>query len=241
MTIESTVETKWPVRHVLGYLPGLSGKEWCTICLGEYLVVVMAQYDSSPPIVEDGVVYDAANDNASGVAVMLEAIRVIQETDYQPMRSFLFVAYSGEGLDGGSNVYDPEAIRFLQAKTGFTEFKLEAIVKLRGLGGGSGNNLEVSAGGSLRLAETFENAAKRMGVRVSRADEAIDIGVIYEDRDAFSLSGEEAPTVRLHWQGWDEHSRLATDTISTLSVDDIEDAGEALAMALMIIGREDEY
>ncbi len=43
----------------------------------------------------------AANNNASGVAVMLEAIRTMQQSGYQPHKTFLFVAYSAEGLEGG--------------------------------------------------------------------------------------------------------------------------------------------
>jgi hypothetical protein len=211
-------------------------------CLDTELIVVMAQYDS-PPLGPDGVVYPAANNNASGIAVMLEAIRVMQETDYEPYRSFLFVAYSGEGLEGGESVSDPDVTRFLQAQPGFTSFKLEAIVKLRGVGGGTGDRLEISAGGSLRLAELFETAARRMGVTTVRADETIDISVIYEGGNVLPLvqEGQKAPTVRLFWEGWDEHSRLPTDTLANISAANLEEAGHTLALSLMILGREREY
>jgi len=173
---------------------------------------------------------------------MLEAIRVMQETDYEPYRSFLFVAYSGEGLEGGEFVSDPDVTRFLQAHPGFTNFKLEAIVKLRGVGGGTGDRLEISAGGSLRLAELFETAARRLGVDTVRADETIDIGVIYEGESVLPLvqEGQEAPVVRLFWEGWDEHSRLPTDTLANISAANLEEAGRTLALSLMILGRERE-
>jgi ABC-type dipeptide/oligopeptide/nickel transport system permease subunit len=238
--ISGTIDDDLTVRNVIGLLPGTSGKERCTICLGVELVVVMAQYDS-PSAGPTGQVSASANDNASGVAVMLEALRVMQETDYQPYRSFLFVAYSGEGLDGGAIVSDPDVNRFLQAKTGFTEFQLEAIVQLRGLGGGSGDRLLVSSGGSLRLADLFESSARQMGVRSVRADEAIDLGVVFEGSTTGGESVQKAPVVRLQWEGWEENSRLPTDTVENISADDLEEAGRALAMALMILGREQNY
>jgi len=156
MSVSGTIVDRWPVKHVLGLLPGTSGMQSCRECLGHKLVVVLAQYDS-PPVDLQGP-YPAANDNASGVAVLLEAIRTLQDTAYQPYRSILFVAYSGEGQDGGELVNEPDVSRFLQARTGFTNFELEAIVRLRGVGGGAGDRLEISAGGSLRLAELFEDA-----------------------------------------------------------------------------------
>ena len=100
MDVQGVIEEKWPVQHVIGYRPGDFGYELCQDCLDKELVVVMAQYDSPPPG-PNGEVSPAANDNASGVAVMLEAIRVLEEADYQPRRSFLFIAYGGEGSDGG--------------------------------------------------------------------------------------------------------------------------------------------
>jgi len=118
MEVQGTIEEKWPVQHVIGYRPGDFGYELCADCLDKEIVVVMAQYDSPPPGPNGGF-SPAANDNASGVAVMLEAIRVLDEADYQPRRSFIFIAYSGEGSDGGEPVNDPDIKRFLQAKTGF--------------------------------------------------------------------------------------------------------------------------
>jgi len=239
ISIEGTLIEDWPVKNVIGLIPGTHGWDNCADCLGKKLIVVLAQYDN-PPIGPRGF-FPAANDNASGVAVMLEAIRILQETEYQPYKSFLFIAYSGEGLDGGKLVSEPDVKMFLQANPAFSNFDLEAIVKLRGVGGGEGERLEVSAGGSLRLAELFEKAARQMGVRVVRADESIDIGLIYDQSNPFLESGQEAPVLRLYWEGWEEHSRLPTDTLENISVANLEDAGRTLALSLMILGRETNY
>jgi hypothetical protein len=240
MQVEGTLVSGWPVQHVIGYIPGTAGYEGCQDCLDRDMVVVMAQYDN-PPGGPEGVFFPGANDNASSVAVMLEALRVMNDSDYQPFRSFLFVAYTGEGLDGGEPVSNPDANRFLQAKTGFARiFDIEAVIILRGLGAGTGDRLEVSAGGSLRLAELFEEIAGEVGVDVYRSKETIDISLIYDEISAFQ-SGQEAPTVRLFWEGWEATSRRSEDTLASISQTNLEKAGETLALSLMILGRETQY
>jgi hypothetical protein len=81
--VEGEREEGWPVQNVIGYLPGTHSYDYCADCLGKQLIVVMAQYDT-PPTGPTGEIVPAANDNASGVAVMLEAIRVLQDADYEP-------------------------------------------------------------------------------------------------------------------------------------------------------------
>ncbi len=240
VSVSGEVEDKWPVRHVIGYIPGTHSYDYCYDCLGKQLIVVMVQYDS-PPIGPDGSAPPGANDNASGIAVMLEAIRVIQETDYEPYKSMLFVAYSGEGLEGGEIASHPDVKRFLQARPGISKFELEAIIELRGVGTASGRKLEIAASGSLRLAELAERAARHVGVRSVRAEETIDIGVVYDERSAASGPRQEAPTVRLFWTGWEERSRTPDDGLDNVSSGNLGKAGQALAMALMILGREREY
>ena len=69
----------------------------------------------------------------------------------------------------------------------------------------------------------------------------LDIGLIYDESNTFYKGGQEAPVVSLSWQGWQEGSRTARDTLESLSVEKLEDSGRTLAMALMILARETEY
>ena len=172
---------------------------------------------------------------------MLEVIRTMQETGYQPYKTFLFIAYSGEGQEDGISVSRPEVSRFLQAKQGFADtFEIEAVVELRGLGAGQGDGLILSAGGSKRLADLSETSAQRMDVRVSRAREPLDISIIFEDKNV-AEGGQEAPNIQLSWEGWEATSRLPTDTLDTISQDKLEQSGRALALTLMTLGRETQY
>lgn len=238
MEVQGTVYEKVTVRHVIGHMPGTYGLPG--LQLDDHLIVVLAQYDTPPPN-PDGGPYLGANDNASGLAVMLEAIRVMQESGYQPYKTFLFVAYSGEGLEGGSPASRPEVAKLLQAKHGFSfAFEIEAVIDLRGLGAGEGEGLILSTGGSLRLVNLFKKVARRMGVRASRAGEVLDLSIVFETGSSFD-SGEEAPRISIAWDGWEASSHVRTDNLEAISVDKLEKSGRALSLALMIMGREIQY
>ena len=63
---------------------------------------------------------------------------------------------------------------------------------------------------------------------------------IYEEGSPYE-SGQDAPEVRLSWEGWAEDARLPSDTMDNISVDNLSDAGRTLTLALMIMGRERQY
>jgi hypothetical protein len=249
MAVPGSMHERVPVRHILGQLPGQAGHiegapQADAAKLDHELVVVIAQYDAPPPMPDEGRSdqrYPAANDNASGVAVMLEVIRTLGESGYEPYRSFLFVAYSGEGQEGGEWVYPPDVERFLEAKRGFSEnFELEAVVNLRGLGAESGDGVVISAGGSLRLADLLERAADQMGVSSHRSGEPIDISIVFEEKE-LGEKAQEVPEVGLTTEGWEAVSCTPLDTSESISRDRLEEAGRTLSLALMILGRERRY
>jgi len=236
--VDGAIVERMPVRHVLGSWTGLSDSRYGG--LNNEMIVVMAQYDA-PPMTPDGSYYPGANDNASGVAVMLEAIRAMKDSGYQPYRTFLFVAYAGEGQEGGEWVSPPDAERFLEAKKGFSSsFDIEAVVDLRGLGAGDGDALVIAAEGSMRLADLLSKSANQMGVKAERAGKRMDVSIIFEDKSRYD-SGQEAPKVGLRWEGWEKTSRRPGDTIANLSEEKLERAGRALSLALMTLGRERQY
>lgn len=90
-------------RNVLGLLRGSDPE------LAESTVVVGAHYDhlghgGFGSVGEVGEIHNGADDNASGVAVMLETARRLAEGP-RPARSILFIAFTGEelGLIGSSH------------------------------------------------------------------------------------------------------------------------------------------
>jgi hypothetical protein len=224
---------------VLGFIPGTAGLSERTGQLNSNLIMVIAPYDS-PPRDVDGLFRPAANSSASGVAIMLETMRTIQESGYEPYKTLLFVAYSSEGLEGGEVVSTPDPGKLLQARSSFVNnVNLEAVVHLRGLGAGSGDKLALTTSGSQRLAGLFESAAHQIGVNTTRVDEGMDLRLVFEN--AARGRGQDAPQIGLSWQGWESDRGTSHDTPDKISASKLEEAGRTLSLALMILGRETEY
>jgi hypothetical protein len=78
-----------PARNVLGLLPGTDPPQ------KDEIVIIGAHYDHVG-VDPDGTIYNGANDNASGVAVLLEIARMWQAQGYHPARSVLFAAWDAE-------------------------------------------------------------------------------------------------------------------------------------------------
>jgi hypothetical protein len=244
--VRGTLHEDVQVRNVIGHMPGraasIDGAPSAEAAKMDHrLIVVSAQYDG-PPQTPEGLPCPGANDNASGLAVMLEAVRVMKETGYQPYKTLLFVAYSGEGFEGGEPVARPPDVRkILQAKTGFsTSFEPEAVVELRGLGSGRGEAIAVSSGGSMRLGKLVETCARLMRVPVRKVSDPLDISIVFEDK-SYKEGGQEAPTLFLSWEGWEVTSRMPSDALETISARNLEQAGRLLGLTLMAMGRETQY
>jgi hypothetical protein len=90
--------TETQARNVLGLLPGADPSQ------RDDIVIVGAHYDHAG-VDPDGTIYNGANDNASGVAVMLEIARLWQAQGYRPVHSVLFAAWDAEeqGLLGSKH------------------------------------------------------------------------------------------------------------------------------------------
>jgi hypothetical protein len=131
--------------------------------------------------------------------------------------------------------------RYLSAKSGFsTAFTVEAIVELRGVGAGSGNEMAIIAGGSLRLTELVEEAARRMNVPATRLGEPVDVSVVFDEQQNAG-GGHVAPEVGVSWLGWEETSRTEADTLEEVSAEKLQLVGRATTLALMALGREINY
>jgi ABC-type dipeptide/oligopeptide/nickel transport system permease subunit len=239
MEVNGTIYEKVTVNQVIGHWPGEAGY-LSSQKMDHRLIVVLAKYDN-PPVPYTGEIYQGANDNASGVAIMLEMIRTMQETGYEPYRTFLFVAYCGEGEEGGIPATRPPVSQLLQSKAGFASFlEPEAVVELHSVGAGEGVSLTFSGSGSLRLTTLFEDAARRMGVKTERVGGDVDLSVIYRTGSSRE-SAEETPIILLTWDGWEATSQLPVDQIETISTDKLKQAGEVATLGVMIMGRELDY
>jgi uncharacterized protein len=141
-------------RNVLGVLPGRDPD------YADQVIVIGAHYDHLGQA-PDGTVWPGANDNASGVAVVLEIARSWQEQGYVPQHTVLFAAWDAEeiGLVGSSHY------------VAHPRYPLEhtvAMIQLDMSGAGS-DTLYVDGPGE--LAERLRAAANELGLEVEISDD----------------------------------------------------------------------
>jgi HAMP domain-containing protein len=228
MDLKGKVQENVPVVNVIGQLPGSSA------ALDNEMIIVAAQYDA--PSIDAGRLYPGANDNASGVAAMLEAIRTLRDSGYQPLRTFLFVAYSGEGLPDLAAA--PEITTYLEARTGFnTAFDIQGVIYLRGLAVGGENTLAIWSRDNSDFSKLLSTAANLSGMETERVVGSPTMNIFVPDLPEADLTAQ-FPVVGLSRQGWERSARLSGDSSTFISPQDLEASGEALSLGLMILGRE---
>ncbi len=121
------------LANVVGMLPGSNR------ALSDQPVIVGAHFDHLGMDEETGRPYPGADDNASGIAVMLEVASNLSRS-FTPERPIVFVAFTGEeaGLIGSQHFVD-------NPPGGFATESLYAMVNLDAVGRLEGRNLEVFA------------------------------------------------------------------------------------------------
>jgi len=174
-----------PLKNVIGFIPGINPD------LKEQSLIISAHYDHLglgwPDVHkgDEGKIHFGADDNASGVAVMLEFARQIA-SKWKPERSIVFVAFTGEeaGLRG-SKYYVNNESQFPAKKT-FSVINLDTVGRL------NNNPLTVfGANSASELVHVFRGAFFVTGIQVNPVMN--DMGT--SDQASFLQSG--IPAVQL--------------------------------------------
>jgi len=199
--------------NVVGLLEGSDAK------LNKELVVVTAHYDGAGRQ-PDGTVLEGANDDAAGVATMLEILRLWTRRAFQPRRTMLFAAWTGgEWEYSGAHEY-------VASQAPYTILETVAVVNLDGLGRGSN---ELLIGGDAKLVDLLLRSAESNGIPAREGDISH-----YPYQNAF-----KAPTVTVGWS--DDGIPPQEDTVDRISVSQLGAAGQAINLALITLSREYEY
>ena len=224
-TIEETVE----VRNVLGILRGSDPK------LKDSFILVSAHYDhlgrqTSGP---GDLVFHGANDDASGVAAMLEIAGAL--TGRRPRRSILFAAFYGEE-DGlvGSRYYGQHPIVPIEKmagqinleQLGRTDVDDEKELAAYNLTGFDFTNLNI----------TLSRAAKRHGVRIFKKDKMSDPFFAQSDNQSMANLGVPSTTASVGYMFPDYHQR--TDTWEKLDYSNLAKITDSLADGVLAIARD---
>lgn len=153
-------------RNVLALLPGSDPEHM------DEVVVIGAHYDhlGREP---DGAVMTGANDNASGVAAILEIARLWQSQDFRPARSVLFAAWDGEeqGLLGSEHYVENPTYPITQTV---------AMLNLDMVGAGEKLQIDGEGGVAAQLqasAETFGITATHSSIGRSDHASFYEVGI----------------------------------------------------------------
>lgn len=195
--------------NVVGYIAGIDADS-----RGQRILVA-ADLGGDPP---------GADENASGVAVMLEMARLLQELEFIPKRTIVFAAFDEGGGEQFAGVPPLPT----------TRSEVWTTVSIRGIGAGGERLARVEEGAG--LARSFDESARRFGVRTEDLEDYRFFFVISGSR--LSWSQEK---VNKSFQGLavtrlgDERSGTAADTLDRLDREQLTRAAQALAHFVMVL------
>jgi len=199
--------------------------------MSNQVIIVSAYYDGLGMGL-DGTLYPGANDNASGVATMLEIARVLKEAPYPPKRTVLFVAWpDGERYEGLS------VSNVMNGKAYFRSLTAEAVIELSGVGAGTGEAIALGQGSSYRLVQLFQKAADRVGASTTTRGRGPHYGIPTD----LGYGGRSALTAYVSWDGSDRTAHTVEDTFEGIDPQKLEQVGQTTLLALTVLNREVEY
>ena len=158
--------------------------------------IVLAAHHDHLGISPSGAVFNGADDNAAGVAALIEAATIIRQSGLRPRQNIVFCSFSGE--EEGD--YGSEALGALIATSGLAD--RVAMINIDGIGATGGSYFGVWDEGALNAApvvKALQTAGALLGEQV--VEEGTDIG---SDAQSFDWQyGIPAVTVDWNW-GQDE-------------------------------------
>jgi hypothetical protein len=221
--------------NIIGFIPGIGAQTESGTGRGlnSQVIVVHAYYDGLG-VGPDGTLYAGANDNASGVATMLEMARVLNHGPYQPKKTVVFVAWTGGERRQVLNVRDA-----MNAKLGFSSLTVEAVIELGGVGAGDGTGIALGDGSSYRLVRLFQGAAGRIGVSTTTRGRGPHFGMPIGMRP--DTGSQSALPIYISWDGSDQKAHTTLDTFEALDPKKLEQVGQTTLLAVTVLSREVEY
>ncbi len=203
LNVDLNEERNAESANIFGFLPGSDP------ALSDEIIIVSAHYDHVGN--DPNRAYSGANDNASGVATMLEIAQHWQETGHQPQRSVLFVAWGAQELgEMGSRYYIENPLYPLE--------NIAALLQLDAIANGDAHHLDAqgSRENEGQLLYSIEHAKDLLGGRLQlsfpeeRGEQPFSPNVLF-DRDRIGISSDHAPfrdegiqAMRIAWREADE-------------------------------------
>jgi hypothetical protein len=212
------------VRNVIAVWPGED------VALDGEAIVIAAHYDGLGRL-PDGTLYAGANDNASGVATLLEMIRTLKAQDFRPKRTLIFYAWCG-----GERHRAVDYAYALKAKTGLDTLKIVAGLELEGVGAGTGSSALIWHATRERLVETVRQAARQTHTPLSTRGSGL-----HQDARLWPLPGGTVPSASISWSGSDTLAHLPEDTPERIAATKIAQVGKMMSLTVMVLASDPAY
>jgi peptide/nickel transport system permease protein len=205
--------------NVAGYIPGSDAR------VQAHRILVVAPYSGPSPL--EGQIYPGADENASGVAVMLEILRLWGEQEFVPKHTVVFAAFDENG--GRKFIQDP----ILPTPSLVSESWTAVIID--GVGAGDTRLARLQAGGA--YAKLFDRSARTMG---ARTEDLAQWPFFFAGATGpgYGLSADPAYSGLAVTRLGDALSGTLLDTMEHISPDELEKAGQVLAHFLMVLSSQ---
>jgi aminopeptidase YwaD len=213
--------------QVIGVYPGedvLAGRD-------NEVIIISAYYDGLG-IGPDGTLYPGANDNASGIATLLEMARLLKASAYRPDRTILFVVWAGGERGERFSVKS-----ITNARPGGGSLTVTEVIELSGVGYGTGDSIALSEESSFRLVRLFQSAADKLSVPTTTRGR----NPHYGREISFQFGERTALTLSVSWDGSDHLAHTVMDTPQIIDPEKLYDVGSTTTLVVFILSRETDY
>lgn len=225
LSLPSELRHGVPSRHVIAIWPGED------VTLNRQVVIVSAYYDGLGRA-PDGTLYPGANDNASGVATMLEIARTLKEQQFKPKRTILFVAWCGGERHRAVNYST-----FLDVRPGYRDlWEVVATLELDGVGAGSGRSAVIERSSRQRLTSVVQEAARRVRAPLTTRGTGLHANVDLWPRPAQSIPG-----ATISWEGSDALAHSPDDRPDRIDPSKMGAVGRMTTLAVMVFAADPAY
>jgi hypothetical protein len=211
------------LRNVVGVLRGSDP------VLKDTCLVISAHYDHLGMRAEgEDRIYNGADDDASGVATVIEAAAALAALPVRPKRSIVFLALFGEEVGRiGSRYYVQHPV-FPAAKT-IADVNLEQLGRTDDDEGPRVGQFNLTGFDYTTMAPVFRQAAEDAGVRAVKDEKNSDAYFSRSDNAMFAETGIPSTTVSVAYMFPDYHA--VGDEWPKLDYDNMAKVDSAIALA----------
>ena len=231
--LPASSETEVTLRNVAGVLPGSD-----PTLAGTY-VLLTAHYDhlGKKPGGEGHLIYNGANDDASGVATVIELAAALAAAKPGPRRSVLFMTYFGEekGLLG-SRYYGKHPL--VPLKNTVADLNLEHLGRTDGDSGKQVGTATMTGFGYSDITQAFQMAGKATGIKVYSPENNGEDYFARSDNQSLADSGVPSTTILTTFEFPDYHK--VGDEWDKLDYGNLARVDRTIALTVMMIADDPE-